>query len=249
MNNLELAYLAIEVADLDAVGAVLTDVVGLMPGERVGDARTWRNDDRAQRMILTAGPTNDVAAVGFEAKSTTEATAIVERLRGLGHDAQEGTADECSQRKVERLWHVSAPWGVRVELVTGHERASTPIETPLVPSGFLTEGMGFGHCVFFVADLDEAHRFTVDGLGLRQTDTLGFDVAPGVQVNGRFYHANPRHHTMALIQPPMPPPVKLHHVMVEVNDQDDVGRAGRSTGRSPRGSRSPTASDGTPTIA
>ena len=225
MNNLELAYLAVEVADLDAVGAVLTDVVGLMRGEDVGDAHTWRNDDRAQRMILHPGPANDVAAVGLEAPSAGDLAAIVERLRYMGYEVHEGSGADRGSRKVEQLWHVASPWGVRFELVVGHQQTATPAKTALMPSGFVTDGVGFGHCVFFVGDLDEAHRFTVDGLGFRQSDSLSFEVAPGVAVHGRFYHANPRHHTIALVQPPMLPPIKLHHVMVEVNDQDDVGHA------------------------
>ena len=60
---------------------------------------------------------------------------------------------------------------------------------------------------------------------MRRSDTLGFEVAPGVSVNGSFYHGNPRHHTTALVCPPELPPFHLHHIMFEVNDQDDVGRA------------------------
>ena len=96
---------------------------------------------------------------------------------------------------------------------------------PLVPSGFVTEGVGLGHCLLYVEDLTEAHRFTTEGLGLRQTDSLGLTVGPGMQVDGRFYHCNPRHHTMALIQLPRPAWAVLSHVMVEVNELDDMGRA------------------------
>jgi 2,3-dihydroxybiphenyl 1,2-dioxygenase len=225
MNHLELAYLVIETDQLDETAAVLTDVVGLMPGDDIGDARTWRNDDRAQRLVLRPGPSNDIVAIGIDALSVEGAQVIVDRLGLLGCAVATGSVDDCRSRRVDHLWHVTSPWEVPVEIVAGQELAATKLETPLAPSGFVTEGMGFGHAVFFVPDLAEAHRFVVEGLGFRRSDSLSFAPAPGIEVNGAFYHCNGRHHTIALIQPPFPAPASFHHVMVEVNDRDDVGAA------------------------
>lgn len=63
----------------------------------------------------------------------------------------------------------------------------------LVPGGFLTDSMGLGHAVFFVPDLDEAHRFVVDGLGFGRSYSLHFTPVPGVDVKSAFYHRNSRH--------------------------------------------------------
>jgi hypothetical protein len=41
----------------------------------------------------------------------------------------------------------------------------------------------------------------------------------------RFYHCNPRHHSLALGAAPIQLPQKLHHVMVETVSQDNVGTA------------------------
>ena len=41
----------------------------------------------------------------------------------------------------------------------------------------------------------------------------------------RFYHCNPRHHSLALGAAPIELPQKLHHVMVETVSQDNVGAA------------------------
>lgn len=61
---------------------------------------------------------------------------------------------------------------------------------------------------------------------MRQTDWLDLAVAPDASVIGRLYHGNPRHHSLALISPPGPPPPKrLHHLMLEMNCADDVGAA------------------------
>ena len=223
--TIELAYLVIDAHDPAAVGAVLTDVVGLMPGEPAAGCATWRNDAKVHRVLVREGASNDVAAAGYELPGPAELAATLDRLRALGSTVREGTADECADRRVDALWHVASPWGVEVELVTGLATTGVPLEAPLMPSGFVTDGMGLGHCVFFVADLAEAHRFVTEGLGMRRSDTLAFEVAPGVSVDGGFYHGNQRHHTTALVCPPELPPFHLHHIMFEVNDQDDVGRA------------------------
>ena len=74
-NEIELAYLGIEVADPEAFGTFLGEIVGLVAGDRTTDGnQTWRNDDRAQRIIVQEGPANDAVFVGFE-----ESTSQLER--------------------------------------------------------------------------------------------------------------------------------------------------------------------------
>jgi biphenyl-2,3-diol 1,2-dioxygenase len=225
VNHLELAYLVIETDKVDETAAVLADVVGLMPGADIGGSRTLRNDDRAQRLVLQPGTRNDAVAIGLDALSADGINALTGRLDALGYSVTVGSAGEAQARRVARLSSVMSPWGIQIELIVGQELAADPLDTPQVASGFLTDGMGLGHAVFFVGDLDEAHRFIVDGLGFRRSDSLAFSPVPGIDIKGAFYHCNGRHHTIALIQPPFPAPQSFHHVMVEVNDRDDVGQA------------------------
>ncbi len=225
MNHLELGYLVIETDKLDETAAVLADVIGLMPGSSPSGDRVWRNDDRAQRVVLHDGPANDITAVGLAATDADASADLANRISALGYDVVQGTVAEIAERRVETLWHTMSPWGVRIEVVTGQEIAADPVSTPMMPGGFLTDSMGLGHAVFYVPDLDEAHRFVVDGLGFGRSDSLHFTPVPGVDVQGAFYHCNGRHHTLALIQPPFMPPTHLHHVMFEMNDRDDVGAA------------------------
>jgi 2,3-dihydroxybiphenyl 1,2-dioxygenase len=223
---IELAYLEVEVTDLAGLAAVIEGVAGLTRGDPIVDAVTWRNDDRVHRVMAIEGPADDVTVIGFEVSSADALAALAERMASVGYPVSEATASECAARNVDGMVTTLPPWGVPVEVVHGLAEASTPFHSERVPGGFKTAGMGFGHTVFVVADAEEAHRFVVEGLGLRQTDWLDLTVAPGVVVSGRFYHCNPRHHTLALICPPGPPaPKKLHHFMVETLDLDDVGTA------------------------
>jgi 2,3-dihydroxybiphenyl 1,2-dioxygenase len=224
-HQIELAYLLLEVPDPDTLTPVLADVVGLIPGEPSAEARTWRDDDRAQRLVVQPGPANDAVAIGFEAVDTDAFDEIENRLRAIGAEVVDGTDDEARSRRVDRLVRVMSPWGVAIELVLGLAEAATPYASPLVPGGFLTEDVGFGHVVFATMAFDESVRFVTEGLGLAQSDWLVTELAPGIDLEVRFFHCNARHHTVALARAPFELPQRLHHVMFEANSRDDVGSA------------------------
>ena len=223
--DLEVAYLGVQVSDPTAFGAFLAEVVGLVPSDTTTDgATTWRNDDRVHRIIIEQGPANDAVFVGLEAGSPDAFARAVDRARAAGASVTEGSPSEVAARRVEALVRVDTSWGVPFELVHGLAWASDPFGSRLVPGGFVTKDQGFGHVVFLVSDLDGADRFVRDALGFTQSDWLEMDLG-GVPLTVRFYHCNPRHHSLALGAAPFELPQKLHHVMVETVSQDNVGAA------------------------
>jgi len=222
LGDLQLAYLGVEVPDVRALGGFLTDVVGLVPGD---DPATWRNDEKTQRIVAAEGPAADATFLGFEAAGPEEWAATVDRLADAGYPVGHTTTHEARTRRVDRLASVDAPWGVRVELALGLADAEVPFASPLVAGGFVTEGKGFGHVVFATTDFEASHHFVTEGLGLRQTDWVETEIAAGIELEIRFYHCNPRHHSLALARAPFELPQRLHHFMVEVADRDDVGYA------------------------
>lgn len=224
---MQLAYLGLEVSDPHRLSPFLSDVIGLTPGDDDGGdgTLTWRNDDKALRIAVHPGPADDATYLGFEASGATAYAQLLERLARAGLDVRPGTTDQCQARRVNRLAAVTSPWGVTVEVVEGLARAETPFASALVPGGFLTEGVGFGHVVFATTAFEESHAFVTEALGLEQSDWLETEIAEGIELEVRFYHCNPRHHTLALARAPFDLPQRLHHFMVETNDRDDVGRA------------------------
>lgn len=227
MDHIELAYLAVEVTDVAGSEAILRDIAGLVPGEPLpGATSTWRDDDRAHRIIVIEGPADDAAYVGFAVADAAALDAAAARLASLGCPVEHGDAKAIAARRVDGLVRTTAPWGTPVEIVHGLAAASEPFTSTLVPSGFKTGSLGFGHCVFAAgagAELDAAHRFVTEGIGLRRTDWLELPLGPDLTLDVRFYHGNARHHSLALAG--VPAPKKLHHVMVETNAVDDVGAA------------------------
>jgi len=224
-HQLELGYLVIEVPDPDILDSVFADVVGLVPGERAASgAHTWRNDSRASRVMIQPGPANDAVAVGVEAVDPDAFATTVERLQATGCDVSEDAAGAAG-RRVARLARAKAPWGTDIEIVLGLADASTPFSSKLAPGGFLTDGVGFGHVVLATMAFDESVAFLTDGLGFEQSDWLEMELAPGIDLEVRFFHCNARHHTIALARAPFELPQTLHHVMFEMNERDDVGAA------------------------
>jgi biphenyl-2,3-diol 1,2-dioxygenase len=225
-QQLQLAYIGIEVPDPNVLTPTFGDVVGLLPGDSPdGQVRTWRNDNRVHRVILQAGPANDAVYFGVEATDSESFEEVATRLDRAGFALNEGTAEDRLARRVEELGTTTAPWGVNVEVVTGLAGTSDGFASPGVPGGFLTDGVGFGHAVFVTTAFDESQAFVVDALGFSQSDWLVTEIAEGIELEVRFYHCNQRHHTLALARAPFDLPQKLHHVMFEMNDRDDVGKA------------------------
>lgn len=225
-HDLEVGYIGLEVPEPESLDAFFGDVIGLVPGEGSDPSlTTWRNDDRVYRMIVQRGTANDAAFVGFEATSDEAFARTVERLASAGCELEEASPDDLRSRQVDRLVRTLAPWGVQVEVVLGLAAASSPYRSDLIPGGFLTDGVGFGHVVFATTAFDESHEFLVEGLGLARSDWLEMELGPGIELEVRFYHCNERHHSVALARAPFDMPQKLHHIMLEANSRDDVGRA------------------------
>ncbi len=88
--------------------------------------------------------------------------------------------------------------------------------------GFKTGPLGLGHVVFAAQDFDRTISFYTDVLGFRISDYIHAHrpgVGPMVLV---FFHCNPRHHSLAFFSRALGPK-KASHIMLEVNDLDDVG--------------------------
>jgi len=124
--QIEIAYLGLEVPDPGSLTSFFADVIGLVPGEPGDEGTiTWRNDDRAHRVIVEPGAANDAAFVGFEAVDDEAFDATVARLGAAGFAVAEGNDDDRRRRRVGRLARTTSPWGVAVEIVTGLEAATS----------------------------------------------------------------------------------------------------------------------------
>jgi 3,4-dihydroxy-9,10-secoandrosta-1,3,5(10)-triene-9,17-dione 4,5-dioxygenase len=219
-----LAYLLLKSGDPAAWDKFLTETVGLA-AKTVGETR-YRMDDRDWRIGVDRADGEGIAALGVEFATSTELEACIDRLRAADHEAEDDVS-LARERGVLRLYRVADPSGHPLELVTGRTLAYGSFVSPAAVSGFVTGergNMGFGHAVLAASDVEQSRRFWVDLIGFHLTDTMHFQLAPGAPSKALYFlHAdNPRHHSIALIE--FPVPGGLVHFMVEANDIDDVGR-------------------------
>lgn len=219
-----LGYLGFEVSDVAAWERFAVEALGLLVSERRSDGSVgFRIDDQAQRIVVHPGSCDDLVYAGFEADDEATLRRLSEILAQAGFPTADLGDDVARARRVKRVHRVDDPNGVPIELFHGPERATDPFRSALVPSGFVTGDEGLGHVVFATMDPQATERFYCELLGMRLSDRIEAELAPGVPLLVTFLHANPRHHTVAFAAAPMPK--RVHHFMLEVGAMDDVGHA------------------------
>src|SRR5690349_12668431 len=148
MTDMKLGYLVFEVSDLAAWEKFATEILGLTVGRRLDDGSlALRMDDHEQRFLLTPGPAEDLAALGWELASSAEIDAMTKRLQSAGHQVTPATPEEAARRRVTRLVKYVDPGGIPSELFCGPMIAKEPFRSTLVRSGFVTGNQGLGHAV------------------------------------------------------------------------------------------------------
>jgi 2,3-dihydroxybiphenyl 1,2-dioxygenase len=224
MNEIRgLGYIGVEVSDVDAYERFATGVLGVELARREDDGTIHlRWDEYASRMSVRPGALNDVAYAGWEVGNAGELQSLAARLNGAGVIVTPESPEHAQRRGVRELISFRDPDGLLHEAFYGPlllpER---PFHSPRGIGGFVTGDQGCGHLVLGVADPDAQIRFLVDLLGFRISDYI--DVAtPMGPFHLTFLHCSSRHHAIAIARRFGPEP-RLHHVMLEVNDLDDVG--------------------------
>lgn len=221
-----LMYLVLNSPNLAEWDRFLTSTVGLSTREGEEDARRYRLDDSDWRIGVDRAEAEGIAALGVEYANDTALEGCLARLSDAGLAYAED-APLAKARGVSRLVRVSDPAGHPVELVVGRRLAYAPFTSPAGVSGFVTGesgSMGFGHAVIAASDVEASRVFWTELLGFALTDTMHFQFAPEMPSKALYFlHAeNERHHSIALIE--FPVPSGLVHFMVEAIDIDDVGR-------------------------
>lgn len=220
----ELSYIGIEASDLDAWSGYLGHLLGAMPAREEENIRTFRLDEYVHRHIITKGPKNDISFAGYDCGSDTDLDEVVVLLRAKGHDVTEGDEALCAERGVRRLFWTLDPEGIRVELISGLQRAAQPYANDLNRHGFLTQQGGAGHMFLLCSPGGMGKMLDFYGdLGFKISDHIKEEVAPEVFLDATFTHCNGRHHTLAFAETPAP--FKLHHFLIENNSREDVGWA------------------------
>jgi len=221
--DLRLGYLVFEVRRPTRWAAFCERMLALpAPVANADGSMGWQLDEAAQRLIVSEGPADDLAALGLQCATDEVLDRLVRRLQADGHTVEKGDAALCSARRVQRLHRCVDPSGNTIELFTGPEQAAAPFKSIAFPEGFRTGDLGLGHAVLVSHDIERMEAFYVDLLGFGVTERLATRVGP-MDIRGVFLHCNQRHHSLALFD--MPLRKRMHHFMLQAERLCDIGLA------------------------
>lgn len=221
MSVTQLGYLALKTARIDEWQDLAVNILGAQVRDDSDDVALLRFDERHHRIALRPAENEGVDAIGWEVPTSAEIDILAEKLRKQGIEVSEGTAEECARRAVDRLVKLVDPDGWNLEIYAHGLSDESGFHASRGISGFNMGRLGLGHVVWNCKDVRKSVRFYEENFGFRLSDYIRWDEA-----DATFLHCNPRHHSLALMNEcfGMKSGV-LHHIMIEVMDLNDVGRA------------------------
>lgn len=227
MGIRSLGYLRIETTDMGAWREYGLKVLGMVEGKGdIQGALYLRTDDFPARLVIVPGEHDRLLEAGWECANAEGLQEIRNRLDVEGTPYKEATDAELADRRVDEMIGFSDPSGNFLEVFHGVALEYRRVVTPYGHK-FVTGEQGLGHVVLSTRDDAEALHFYRDVLGFKLRDSMRMppqmvgrstDEAPAWL---RFFGCNPRHHSLAFL--PLPTPSGIVHLMIEVENADDVG--------------------------
>ena len=223
----QLSYLVIESNKIDEWKSYVTDFLGMVFSEdKVGKFMRVRMDGRPYRLLIKPAvgrdASEDIWAAGFQVTGVDALAQMAKDISDKGVEVHRATPDELAEREVQAMFWLEDPQGLRIEISCNPKDLTDELVLPLVPGGYMTGELGFGHIAIGAIDLPTCEAFYQKVLGFKISDYIVQDIQ-GIPIKFTFFHVNPRHHTLALAG--IPTPYRLNHVMFEVNSIDVVGTA------------------------
>lgn len=212
----QLGYIGIHATKLESWREYATNFLGMQLIETGPEGLALRMDERKQRILIQAANQDGIGLIGLEVNSAASLEHQLEIIESHGIAVHWGTATECQTRHVETLAWFQDPDGHRLELYYGPEIADDSFKPARPMGGFRTGALGFGHVALQTANFDAMEDFYRKVLSFRLSDFV--EAKP---FRASFMHINPRHHSLAIIEHHRS---QAHHIMVEYNYMDDVGR-------------------------
>ncbi len=210
-----LGYVGIHAKSLEDWTSFGTRFLGMQLVDKSAKSLALRMDDRKQRVVVSEDGGEGVAFFGWEVPNADALDEFAARLEKAGVEVARGSRALAGERRVKDLIVLNDPLGNRLEVFHGPETTTEPFKPGRAISGFRTGPLGMGHAVLHVKNINDAVPFYRDVLGFRLSDYM---TKP---FNAYFFHANPRHHSIAFIETGRS---ATHHLMVELFSLDDVGQ-------------------------
>jgi len=221
-----LAYVVAETTDIARWKTFAEGVLGMMTSPAPGGGLYVKMDERQFRFVVQPGTRDGYVASGWEVLDAAAFEAGLATLKASNTAFELADAATCRERWVQQLARFQDPAGNRHELVWGFQSDFIRFASPAGVSSFVTGDIGMGHTVLPAPNFDETVRFMREVMGFGLSDLFNFKPAGegGPVVPIHFFHCNNgRHHSLAVAG--FPVESGCVHVMVEVPDVPEVGRA------------------------
>ena len=227
MGIRSLAYMRIGATDMAAWREYGLKILGMIEGKGVdAESLYLRMDDFPARLVIVPNDTDRLLVSGWETANAAELQDIRDRLSAAGVPFKEGTAEQLKDRRVVEMIAFEDTSGNSLEVFHGAALEHRRIVSPY-GHRFVTGEQGLGHVVLTTDDDDASLRFYRAVLGFKLRDSMRLPPqmvgrpADGDPAWLRFLGCNPRHHSLAFL--PLPNPTGIVHLMLEVENSDDVG--------------------------
>ena len=225
-----LAYVVAESTDLPRWKDYAEGVLGMMTNPAPDGSLRVKMDERQFRIAVQSGARDAYVASGWEVAGASAFAQAVETLKTHGVAHELGHPALCAARGVQALVAFADPSGNRHEVIWGFQSDFMPFVSPMGVPRFVTEAgrssLGMGHVVLPTTAFDATVAFARDVMGFGLSDIFNFKPpgTEGVVLPIHFFHCNNgRHHSLALCG--FPVESGCVHIMVEVDDVPQVGRA------------------------
>ncbi|MGW5575097.1 biphenyl-2,3-diol 1,2-dioxygenase [Nocardia thailandica] len=221
-----LGYVKIQTTDLERWRTFAFDVLGFAQGSGPDENALYlRMDERAARLVVVPGDTDEVVTIGWEVRDHAALARVREAVTASGIAVEALSVEEADARRVEEVITFTDPTGATLEIFHGPILDHSPVVTPF-GARFVTGDQGLGHVVLPTMDPGGAFTFYTEVLGFLPRGAFRIPAPPEFgPVRIRFLGVNERHHSLALCPAPHGGAPGLIHIMVEVDTLDAVGQA------------------------
>lgn len=226
MDIRALAYVVAQTTDMPRWKNYAENVLGMMTAPAAGGGLYVRMDERQFRFVVEPGARDAYTASGWEVANQAAFDQAVQALRAAEVPHVLEDAAFSRQRRAQQVVSFCDPSGNRHEVIWGFQSDFAHFASPKGVSRFITAGMGMGHTVLPAPDFAKTAAFYKDVMGFGLSDIMNFEPpgTEGVVLPIHFMHCNNgRHHSLAIAG--FPVESGCVHVMVEVEDMPEVGRA------------------------
>src|SRR5258705_4839117 len=194
-----LGYIEVQTNDIGRWRPFAFDVLGFAAGSGPDESALYlRMDERAARIIVTPGDSDEVVTIGWEVRDRPALLRVSEALQAAGVGVKPLSQGEADARRVEEAITFADPTGTTIEVFHGAVLDHSPVVTPF-GARFVTGAQGLGHVVLPAIDPNAAFDFYTDVLGFVSRGAWRGPAPPQYRpVRRRVLGADERHHRLRL---------------------------------------------------